>query len=51
MSDAEFAIPSALVLNKSGDVVRTGGTIYMPICFLMFLNHKATQGPLIYRID
>ena len=51
MSDAEFAIPSALVLNKSGEVVTADRTTYMPIYFLMFLNHKAIQGQLIYRID
>ena len=51
MSDAEFDIPSALVLNKSGEVVTTGRTTYMPIYFLMFLGHKSMPEPLIYRVD
>lgn len=51
MGTAEFGIPSAWVVSKSGKTDVVGKTTYLPIYCLMFLERGETQSPLIYKID
>ena len=51
MSEPEFAIPSAVVLSNDAEVATVGKITYLPIYFLMFLEHKSLTNPLIYKID
>ena len=51
MGVREFAIPEAWVVNPNVKVAREGKLLYLPIYFLMFLNHNPFDRPMIYRID
>lgn len=51
MSEESFGIPSAYVFCNSGEVVQQEKITYLPIYFLMFLEHGIDGSPMIYRIE
>ena len=51
MSEREFAIPDAWVLNGSRQVETTGRIVYFPVYFLMFLVRNGFDKPMVYKVD
>ncbi len=51
MAVPEFAIPEAWVVSGSGNVARTGGIVYLPVYFLMFLKRMPFEHSMIYKIE
>lgn len=50
MKEADFGIPTAWVVSRSGDVEVCGKVAYLPIYYLMFLRKNSVDLPMIYKV-